>query len=72
MHIASATPPPPLTNREKVELILAGLSLRVSEYLTVRGMLDKTLEETAAETGMSIYQVRKFRQVAGYVRRYKK
>ena len=58
-----------MTEKEKIALILAGISHRHEQYQTVKSMSEKTISDIRAETEFSKHFITTCRQISGWKRR---
>ncbi len=57
-----------MTDNEKLNLVLSGISARANDYLKVKQMRLMTLRSIQNETGFSIHFITTCRKVAGWKR----
>lgn len=55
-----------MTDREKIALVLSGISARANDYLKVKQMQFLPLRSIQNETGFSIYFITTCRKIAGW------
>lgn len=55
-----------MNEREKIKLVLSGISSRANDYMKVKQMQNNPLRSIQNETGFSIYFITTCRKIAGW------